>query len=463
MKRMCMVLAVATLVACSAGGGSGTGGTGGPVGPTTAGTGTGPSISAGAVVKRASIANSSTLPSEITPTAIASANGVDVAVGQTWFPPDQPGRTSALAAVRTDQGDWKLVTIDDGDGYVPPAAASDALHGWGASDVAAGPSGFVAVGSAAFYSGNAAGGVGSLVWFSADGSSWTRIDVRAVLPAVDPIGLQLTAVAATSTGYVVLGRNGNKQTLMLSSVDGQNWSVASTTALRWAITPRGLFADGDRVVAWFDEFECLDETLASGSQPILYASVNGGSSFGSVDMAALPTLSRYVPEPDDAACAASGTGFDALSAAYHGSFGAIGIAGGKFTVADAGFTSIATSADNVTWTSADLAAPRPNATNMAGYVIGNQFRVSAFGGDIAVLTVSSPSTPAGQMSVMGWASPDGGATWATVTGADAGTATTQVIFSPQPDGRLMVIMQPRDGQWHVVGAATVAELTLQTV
>ena len=37
MKRMCMVLAVATLVACSAGGGSGTGGTGGPVGPTTAG------------------------------------------------------------------------------------------------------------------------------------------------------------------------------------------------------------------------------------------------------------------------------------------------------------------------------------------------------------------------------------------------------------------------------------------
>jgi hypothetical protein len=457
MKRMWMLLAVAALAACSQ-----DSGTGGPSGPTTPGTGSGPSTSAVTAVKSASIVNTSTLPAEITPSAVASAGGVDVVVGETWFPPDQTAPASALAAVRKDQGAWQLVTIDDGAGYAPPATASDPVYGWGAGDVAAGPGGFVAVGSASFYSGNVASGLGSLIWFSADGLSWTRIDVRTVVPSVDPTGVQLTAVAATSAGYVVLGRNGMQQTLLLSSADGQNWSLAATTALRWAIVPKGLFADGDRVVAWYDEFECLGEPLASGSQPVLFASQNGGSSWGAVNMATVPELSKYVPEADTAACAASGTGFDALAAAYHGSFGAIGVAGGKFTTANAGFTSIATSADMVNWTTVDIPAPRPNTTNLAGYSVGNNFRVAAFGSDTALLTASSPSTPTGQMSLMGWASADGGATWVAVAGAEAGTATSHVAFSSQPDGRLFVLMQPRDTQFHVTAAATMIELTLQT-
>ena len=38
--------------------------------------------------------------------------------------------------------------------------------------------------------------------------------------------------------------------------------------------------------------------------------------------------------------------------------------------------------------------------------------------------------------------------------------TTQVLINPQPDGRVMVIMQPRDNEADVVDPATVAELTL---
>ena len=315
--------------------------------------------------------------------------------------------------------------------------------------MAAGPGGFVAVGGGAFYSGNIASGSGALVWFSADGSSLTRIDLRGIVPQPDFRGIQLTSVAVTSAEYVVIGRDGQKRALAFFSADGQSWTLAAQTAFAWAILPRGLFADGDRVVAWYDEFQCLDDTFASGTQPILLSSLDGGITWASVNMSAVPTLSKYVPEADAAACAASGIGFDALASTYRGSFSAIGVAGGRFTVVDDGSTMVATSADTVTWVTAPLPAPQPNTTGVL-FTLGNPFRVYASGSTLVAVTRSLPSTPTAQMQLLGWSSADAGATWTAVAGADAGTATTQVLINPQPDGRVMVIMQPREiGRAHV--------------
>lgn len=451
MKRWFGVVVVG-LVACSEGAG-----VGGDASTPVSG-GTGVATSALATSYSADLAGASTLPAEITPAAVASNNGIDVVVGETWILPGSTAKSAALAAVRSDEGPWQLVTIDKGDGYTPPPAASDPTYGWRASDVAAGTGGFVAVGEAAFFDGNIASGSGSLVWFSVDGSRWTRIDLRGILPLADPRGLQLTSVVATSAGFVVIGRDGEKRSLVFFSADGQSWTLASATTFAWAVLPKGLFTDGERVVAWYDEFECLDETFASGTQPVLMSSLDGGRTWATVNMAAVPTLSKYVPEADAAACSASGTEFDALYDTYHGSFSAIGVAGGLFTVVDDGSTTVATSADTVTWVTAPLPAPRPNTTSVSYYTLGNAFRVFDWAGTLVVMTRSLPATPTAAMQLIGWASTDGGATWTAVTGTEAGAATTQVVFNSQPDGRVLVLLQPRDNQAHVVDPATVIEL-----
>ena len=125
----------------------------------------------------------------------------------------------AVAATRTNGGAWQLVTIDDGNGYKPPATAATNGTGFAASAVAAGPAGFVAVGSAGFYVGNYAKGEGGLVWFSADGITWQRIDVRPAIANLDPSGLRITQVGATATGYVVVGGTG-RRVFALRSTDG---------------------------------------------------------------------------------------------------------------------------------------------------------------------------------------------------------------------------------------------------
>ncbi len=457
MNRMWALAAAGLLVACSPGSGTSEGSSGSIPSENSGGS---PPDSAPPTPYAVDLSTPSTLPAEITPAGAASANGIDVVVGQTWIVPGGGGQSSALAAVRRDEGPWEVVRIDDGRGYAPPLTGSNPMYGWWATDVAAGPGGFVAVGGTAFYSGNIASGMGGLVWFSGDGSRWTRIDLRGIIPMNDAKGLQLTSVVSTSAGYVVIGRDGEKKALTFFSADGQSWTLAAQTVFAWAILPKGLFADGDRVVAWYDEFECLDETFASGTQPILSSSLDGGVTWAAVNMSALPVLSRYVPEADAAACAASGTGYGQLYDAYHGSFSAIGVAGGLFTVVDDASATIATSADTVTWVTASLPVPRPNTTSVSFYTLGNAFRVFAWDQALVVLTRSLPSTPTAPMQLIGWLSTDGGASFRSIVGADAGSATTQVVFNTQQDGRVMLILQPRDEQAHVVDPARLAEVWL---
>lgn len=107
---------------------------------------------------------------------------------------------------------------------------------------------------------------------------------------------------------------------------------------------------------------------------------------------------------------------------------------------------------------APLPAPRPNTTSVSYYTLGNAFRVFDWAGTLVVMTRSLPATPTAAMQLIGWASTDGGATWTAVTGTEAGAATTQVVFNSQPDGRVLVLLQPRDNQAHVVDPATVIEL-----
>jgi len=110
----------------------------------------------------------------------------------------------------------------------PELPAKISVEQWDqAVAVAAGPSGYVVVGS----NSDVMGYVGR-IWHSADSIGWT-------LEEHDfSIGLELVDVAANAETFIAIGtRTGNPNdpvAVILSSPDGSNWSEVSTTAGAWA-------------------------------------------------------------------------------------------------------------------------------------------------------------------------------------------------------------------------------------
>ena len=129
--------------------------------------------------------------------------------------PDPPAGAASWASL-----DWQGVTYEQ-----PPKTSQEQ---WDRpTSVAAGPGGWVAVGS----NGDVMGYEGR-VWQSADSLSWNLVESDLLA------GLELVSVAATPDSYIALGThsaNPNKPTTsILRSTDGLHWAEAATISGAWA-------------------------------------------------------------------------------------------------------------------------------------------------------------------------------------------------------------------------------------
>lgn len=407
-----------------------------------------PSTSA-APAMAASVSATSELPAGFEGVAIAATVDRQVVVGATPRVAQQAGGT-ALAASRAPGGQWQVVTIDDGAGYAPPATAGENRYGFSATAVAAGPAGFVAAGNAYFYNGNIAAGFGAAVWTSADGSAWSRVDVRAAIANLDPSGLSIDRLVATASGYVLTGSTGPR-VFVLQSADGVNWTQTLDLTKAWAMLPNDLIADGDMVLLWVDEYVCLESAFATAKQPVLQLSADGGATWTELDATAIPTFANAQPEPDAAACAPLSGDLSLLSNEFTATVGAVELADGAVLIADAEYRQVALSSDGVTWTTADLPDapasessfsrfPRPT----LAYVGSNGLRLLA-----------------GSSDLFGWLSADSGETWGPIAGAETIATEGRFVMSRSADGESVdLLVQPTDGNAFPSGPASVFTITL---
>lgn len=150
--------------------------------------------------------------------------------------PDQLGREGSLVAPAgnpTLVGDDELFLLASGDwqerapGLVPHPQESVSI-----GDVAHGPAGFVAVGSASTDDPNEEDGRATrgLVWRSQDGSAWTRLP-----DDPDLAGGSLNAVTAYAGGYVAVGSGADgdldRTARVFVSPDGGEWTVVDGDGL----------------------------------------------------------------------------------------------------------------------------------------------------------------------------------------------------------------------------------------
>lgn len=147
------------------------------------------------------------------------------------------GATSLLAVWTTDDGErWERVEIT-GDRLTSTLGIAVAAAGLS-------PAGMVAVGNEFGASGRV-----PVIWFSADGTAWERIDV--------PTGLggELVAVTVTAGGFVAVGHTREQSTyrpFIVASGDGRTWEEVTAEAFAVDDMARGVLTavgvHGDRVI-----------------------------------------------------------------------------------------------------------------------------------------------------------------------------------------------------------------------
>lgn len=186
-----------------------------------------------------------------TMTAAASGPGRLVAVGTVFA-----GTSGPAAWTSVDGRTWQRLPAS-------AFAGSDSHDPGPLLDVAAGPGGFVAVGSEV-----GAGGSRATAWYSPDGQAWTRTQS-------DLGGDSAGAVVQFGSGYVAAGwapgANGDDRALFWTSPDGRTWAAApdakdlhdigSTPML--AAVAQHLVAFGGKSHAW------------AASEPLVWTSQDG--------------------------------------------------------------------------------------------------------------------------------------------------------------------------------------------
>lgn len=282
--------------------------------------------------------------------AVGSANGYPAAwvstdggsdwakcVGATPAALDRPG-SEQLTSVAASGGDWLAVGgVVAGAAQHPVVVASVNGMNWSAVDgeaafagrdvyteqAAADAGGYVIVG----YTGSAAGGYQAAAWHSAGLTGWQRAAGENALDGQSG-GRQMLGVAATKSGFVAVGLQGNSPAAWLSP-DGKSWTVMALPLPDGAARAVLLHVAsvGGTVVA-----VGMEQSPAGVLTPFAARSANGGTSW----------TERTLPVP-------SGTAQVTALAAAGQSFTATGTYGstpGHQNVV------IWTSPDGKTWTTA---------------------------------------------------------------------------------------------------------------
>ncbi|GLW62426.1 hypothetical protein Arub01_06700 [Actinomadura rubrobrunea] len=151
--------------------------------------------------------------------AVAASGGTVVAVGGEQPVDDGAGRERAQFLVSGDAGlSWRLARVKAANGDEPAPGDRPRL-------VAGGSGRWVALGEAAAPSGTAPG---TAVWTSRDGGVWTR-EAASASAAFRP-GDRISALARTPSGFVAAGAHsptgrfrGDQRAVLWTSADGRSW------------------------------------------------------------------------------------------------------------------------------------------------------------------------------------------------------------------------------------------------
>ncbi len=194
-----------------------------------------------------------------------------------------------------------------------------------------------------------------VLWFSTDGSTWQRTDLR------DLVGDQttvLTSVTATEAGFVAVGSIGNAdhtgpaRGLVVRSADGVTWTVTEL-ALAYSTALGEVMQLGDGLVVRGAEYPCTFDsfglvTFFLGGQERAWRSDDGGATFAPVDLAASQVFTVSTPSPaDPAACADLGL---SGAAGFTAAAGRMQVVGDRLFLFSADGATVASTADLASWT-----------------------------------------------------------------------------------------------------------------
>ncbi len=287
--------------------------------------------------------------------------------------------------------------------------------------------------------------VRGLIWFSADGQSWTRIDLR------DLIGDQTSKmfdVVATDAGFVAVGADGSadlkgaSHALVVRSTDGVNWSAAELPST-WSTFATQVTMLGSTIVVRGLEFVCTSSSFGLvdfnvGGQERAWRSDDGGGTYTPVDLAASGAYSVSKPAPTDPA-ACDGLDLNALST-FDASAGRMRVVGSRLYLLAADGSAVASTTDLATWTKAEL----PGASGK-----GDSLVEAGPGGGASIVRVQRPAR-GGQpfdfgMQALGWTTDASAATWTPVAAVAPVLGLEPASLVPTLDGRV-VMFEPVTAQ-----------------
>jgi hypothetical protein len=182
-------------------------------------------------------------------------------------PPAQPAPPAPAGPAASSAG--VVMTSADGSTWQPAATAQPlTVPGTTLAQAAAGPSGYVIVGSAAA----PGSGPGPAAWYSAGLSTWTRATVTQAGPS--GTGGPMLAVTAARPGFVAVGSAGNAPAAWTSRT-GSAWQLTRLPLPAGAVSAvlTQVAAVGGRVVAAGDAVRAAVAGHVAG--PVPFAAVSG--------------------------------------------------------------------------------------------------------------------------------------------------------------------------------------------
>jgi hypothetical protein len=361
------------------------------------------------------------------------------------------GAEQVRAAVSTASGQWQDVLVDTEKGISDPAGFPIRYPGSvAATAIAAGSSGFVAVGSAEFWGGNIATKV-ALGWFSADGTTWQRIDLARTVGSghsFDP-----ASVIATGSGFVAIGDisdtglNANGAIAIVTSPDGINWHLASTVKGTWTLSAGRIAQLGKTLVIDGTEAACdtggtNQVIFNAGNQYRIWTSTDGGATWIPGDSTAGGIITSLKPMPT-AKKDCTTTDIMQLDRDYATSGGLVGIVGGR-AVFTSGSGKVATTSDLKDFTTSTLPG-FATAGGSAAYSSGSPAASALVpdGSGMAILSLGPRLDSSGAVSGVGsqvqaWTSADG-STWKQLPLARPILLRDYANLDLAPDGSVVLV------------------------
>jgi hypothetical protein len=357
--------------------------------------------------------------------------------------------------VGTPSGGFNTVQVDDIANYPLPSGYRQPNNGLTARAIAKGATGYVMVGNANVWDSDLFHDVASrsVLWFSPDAAAWQRIDLRDVVGDTNTF---MRDVVATDSGFVAVGEmtgaadlSSPSTGLVLTSADGINWTKGPDLTLPWSVTLQRVVAHRNQVLLRGLEYVCTADSSAMndfslGGQDRLWASADGGATFTPIDLATTGVAADIpAPPTDPSQCGDFGS-----RSAYQWTLGFIDQADGTFVIGSKDGSTVSSSTDLSTWTSALLPGGTPTAGSTSSTPSRAQRIATSSADGLFVLSLEQLRDYSGTqmtfgLQVLGWESTDGGSTFAALP-ATRPLKDSQQGLVKQSDGTVALIATGHD-------------------